>query len=391
MTMLGVASLTASAMFFTLHAFAQTMPGVRAWAIGCLAVGFATLLDGPRLIDSWQLASLLFNIPFSVGQALFLVGTLQFLGRSYRASTLPLLIGIPVLLTVLFTYLVPDSVARIFTLSLYQTIVNVITAWLFLRYRDPAAYRPYLLASTVALVQAAAALAQAMLVALTPLAITYAAPELPFANIITWAGTTLNVIVGNWILFLLVVLRLVSHLNAVAANDALTGLLNRRGLRSHIDLILDTRPHTQSMSVLLLDIDHFKKINDEFGHEAGDKVLAMMGQFLRELTTTDVVPGRWGGEEFCVIVTNRQTVELHALAEALRLGFQEASLALPALVRGATVSIGVATSMLDDTFEFSKLVALADAQLYLAKEGGRNNVRVSSLEYHAPAAPEFAI
>ncbi|UUZ53793.1 EAL domain-containing protein [Massilia sp. H-1] len=72
MTVLGLASLTAGAMFAALHQVARQMPGVRLWAIGCLAIGAATMVDGPRLIDDWRLASLLFNIPVSAGQVCIL-------------------------------------------------------------------------------------------------------------------------------------------------------------------------------------------------------------------------------------------------------------------------------------------------------------------------------
>lgn len=91
MTVLGLASLTASAMFLALASFARSMPGVRLWAFACLAIGLATVIDGPRLVGDWRAASLLFNIPFTVGQALVLAGAMQFCGIPGAMRTLWLL------------------------------------------------------------------------------------------------------------------------------------------------------------------------------------------------------------------------------------------------------------------------------------------------------------
>lgn len=374
MMVLGVASLTASAMFFTLHASARHIAGVRMWAFACLSVGFAVLLDAPRLIENWQWASLLFNIPLSVGQALFLVGTAHFVGRPSGKHTLSLLVTTVVLLTAVFTLALPDSVARIFTLSTFQACVNGFTAWLLWRYREPQLSRSYQVASAVVLAQAAAALAQGLIVLTSSITITYAAPELPFANIVTWVGAMANTLIGNWILFLLVMLRLAGELKAVAGHDSLTGLLNRRGLRSHIDSILVQERNIQSLAVLLLDIDHFKTVNDQHGHDAGDRILAMMGDVMRSFGTSHILPCRWGGEEFCFVVDSTSEKSLIRLAEHTRQEFHRTTRSHPDLPSGATVSIGVATMQINDSFEFSKLVALADAQLYLAKRGGRNRV-----------------
>jgi diguanylate cyclase (GGDEF)-like protein len=232
----------------------------------------------------------------------------------------------------------------------------------------------------VTLSQAAAALTQALLVVTSSVTITYAAPQLPFANLVTWVGNMSNVLLGNWILFLLIMLRFVGELKLAAGNDSLTGLLNRRGLRSHVDLVLSPERATPALAVLLLDIDHFKKINDEYGHDTGDKVLALMGDVMRRLGGPHVVPCRWGGEEFCFVVDSFTDTSLIQLAEQAREEFHNATRAHPNLPAGATVSIGVATMAVDERFEFSKLVSLADRQLYFAKNGGRNRV-CSTIEH----------
>ena len=366
---LGIASITASAMYFALHTFARHLAGLRMWAFASLSVGCAVLLDAPRLIEDWQWASLAFNIPFSIGQALFLVGTAQFVGRPCAKHSLSLLAAIAVLLTLVFTLAVPDSVARIFTQALFQACVNGATAYYLWKYWEGQSRSAYRIASVVVLVQAAA-LAQGLFVITSFVPLTYAAPELPLANVITWIGVMANTLIGNWVLFLLVMLRLVGELQAVAGRDALTGLLNRRGLRSHINAILAPGQAIPSLAVLLLDIDHFKSLNDQHGHETGDRALGMMGEVMRSLGSAHIVPCRWGGEEFCFVVDRFSDRSLVELAEHARQEFHRISCTHPSLPLGATVSIGVAAMPVDGRFEFSRLVALADAQLYLAKHGG---------------------
>lgn len=373
MTVLGLASLTASAMFLALASFARRMPGVRLWAWGCMAVGLATIVDGPRLIQDWRAASLLFNIPFTVGQALFLAGAMQFCGVPGALRTLWTLSLAAVALTLAFTLLLPDTVLRIGALSLLQAAINARTAVLLWRHPEKLARRAYCVAGAAALFQAAAALAQGALVAVSSADVTYAAPQLPLANIISWAGALMNILVGNWTLFLLIMLRLVADLRTVAAHDALTGLLNRRGLRFHIDAVLRRADRAGALGVLLLDIDHFKAINDTHGHDTGDQVLAIMGEVLREMRQPGAMPCRWGGEEFCIVLEGPTPAGARALAERVRRHFRRRSGAT-ALAGGASVSVGIAIMNVGEGFEMSRLIAAADAQLYRAKENGRDQV-----------------
>jgi len=182
-------------------------------------------------------------------------------------------------------------------------------------------------------------------------------------------------------------LRLVADLREVAERDALTGLLNRRGLRHRVDALaeaLSERP--VGHAVLLLDIDHFKVINDTHGHDVGDEVLAVMGEVLR---TTTPMPGaltcRWGGEEFCVVLARSTADGAVAAAERLRARFHAGSLRLSRLPNGATVSIGVAWQPPDAALELSTLMAAADAELYRAKAAGRDRVSLTTLA--TPALP----
>lgn len=362
-------------MFFALAAFARHIPGVRYWAFGSLAVGFATILDGPRFISDWQLASMLFNVPFSVGQAFILAGTMQFCARPRATPLLWLLALLVVVLTAVLTYVVPDSVLRIGSLSVYQAVINLWTALILWRHADTFSRRAFHVAAVVALFQSAAALAQGVLIVNSSLAVTYASPELPLANIISWGGAMLNVLVGNWMLFLLIMLRLVGDLRVAAERDVLTGLLNRRGIRQRIDAILRrANGGAHGMGIMILDIDHFKSINDTHGHDMGDRVLVAMGKVLLATRMPGATPCRWGGEEFCIVTEGMDGEAILALAERVRSQFQRDTAALDAGGKGSTVSAGIATAALDDKLEVSQLISMADAQLYKAKTAGRDRV-----------------
>ena len=169
----------------------------------------------------------------------------------------------------------------------------------------------------------------------------------------------------------------VTKLGLLARTDALTGLHNRRALTEALDVeVRRTERHQRPFSLLMVDVDFFKKFNDAFGHPAGDRLLIGLGETLREnLRAMDVV-ARYGGEEFAVILGETTRAAAFQVAEKLRLAvrekvFREAGDGKPA--GRVTVSIGVATYPLDASSP-SGLISQADQALYLAKEEGRDLV-----------------
>lgn len=158
-----------------------------------------------------------------------------------------------------------------------------------------------------------------------------------------------------------------------ANTDSLTGVLNRRALFARF-------PETSTASglaVLMLDLDHFKQINDRLGHAHGDMVLQKFADVLRrELRSSDVI-ARLGGEEFCVIMPGLERETVRAVAERIRTAF--AALALSNGSEGcfATVSAGIATAGAGESF--SSVLSRADGALYKAKNAGRNQVHMAAL------------
>jgi two-component system cell cycle response regulator len=152
----------------------------------------------------------------------------------------------------------------------------------------------------------------------------------------------------------------------LAVTDPLTGLRNRRYLRRHLDALLAT----DGAAVLLLDLDHFKAINDTHGHAMGDAVLREVAQRLRvELRAADVI-ARWGGEEFLAVLAGAPSAHLMQVAERLRLALEHTPIQIGRQSLPITASIGVATAPAGTAAE--DLLEAADQALYQAKSGGRN-------------------
>ncbi len=166
--------------------------------------------------------------------------------------------------------------------------------------------------------------------------------------------------------------RLAAEAQKIANTDALTGLPNRRCTFARLDAMID-RAHQASrpLAAIMFDIDHFKKVNDTFGHKAGDDVLVKVAQLSRQQTRSEDLVGRIGGEEFVWLLPGVPAREVTRLAERLRQAIEKGT--RDSEHPHVTASIGMAMYGPNDTVE--TLLARADAALYEAKEGGRNQVK----------------
>jgi diguanylate cyclase (GGDEF)-like protein len=159
-------------------------------------------------------------------------------------------------------------------------------------------------------------------------------------------------------------------LERVANTDALTGLANRHAATRALGERLGRVP--EPLTVMLLDLDEFKRINDTHGHQAGDAVLREVATRMRGVLPPGALLGRWGGEEFIAILEGASGREPGAIAETLRAAVAAAPVPFDGKPIPVTVSIGVATAFSTD--DIDALLADADAALYRAKNSGRNRV-----------------
>ncbi len=161
--------------------------------------------------------------------------------------------------------------------------------------------------------------------------------------------------------------------------DGLTGVYNRKHFDERLLYELSfSRRHGLPVSLLVFDLDHFKKVNDTWGHQTGDLVLKTVSRMIEDHLRGEDILARYGGEEFAIIARGTNLMKGVALGERLRREVEALRICIPQ--RGLvsiTISIGVATAYSETHMDGTELIALADHNLYLAKQKGRNRVEPS--------------
>lgn len=193
-----------------------------------------------------------------------------------------------------------------------------------------------------------------------------------------WALFTAMLLI-SW----LVIRRMVSNMYTLqhslqwqAWHDPLTRLNNRGALFDRAKLLSETcRQQSLPFSVIQIDLDNFKSINDRFGHQAGDKVLSRTAGLIASTLRKNDVAGRVGGEEFCIVLPGLGLEEARGVAERIRCRINSKEI----LVKKSTTlrisaSLGVSSAQENENYDFEQLRSVADARLYNAKQGGRNRV-----------------
>ncbi len=179
---------------------------------------------------------------------------------------------------------------------------------------------------------------------------------------------------------------------SMAVTDGLTDLFNRRYFASHIEnLMKGHRKSSKPISVLLIDIDHFKQVNDTYGHAVGDEVLREFAERIKRNVRGIDLPARFGGEEFVVVMPDTDVMKATRVAERLRTSIEEQPFSVSAADVGelnVTCSIGVSATRPEDTVD--DLVRRADEALYEAKGGGRNRVCVAESDQVAAGLADTA-
>jgi len=165
-------------------------------------------------------------------------------------------------------------------------------------------------------------------------------------------------------------LRMMAETQLQAATDSLTGLLNRRSLENKVRAV---RKPGVGLSVAMADLDHFKELNDTYGHETGDRSLRLFAQTLRSLVRHDDLVGRQGGEEFAIVLPGSTAEQARAVLEQVRRGLVDAVRAagLPPF----TASFGIVEST-DADDDLASVLSRADAALFDAKHQGRDRIVV---------------
>jgi two-component system cell cycle response regulator len=165
------------------------------------------------------------------------------------------------------------------------------------------------------------------------------------------------------------------RLEQLATTDPLTRVLNRRALAERLAIEMDrARRYACDLAILLIDIDFFKRINDSFGHLAGDEVLRQVATRIQQAVRTVDIVARYGGEEFVVILPETSPIGASTFAERLRMGISTHEFIVGEGIIRLTVSIGISTFPAANIVSADDFFARADAAMYRAKQDGRNQV-----------------
>jgi len=181
------------------------------------------------------------------------------------------------------------------------------------------------------------------------------------------------------------------HTHALTVRDPLTGAFNRRYLQERLaSEAAFARRHKTPLSLLLLDIDYFKQINDVHGHSAGDAALRLLAQALSSMARQEDMLARYGGEEFALVARGIDRNGAQLLAERVRSAIAKQRLPVDKGSLSFTVSVGVAHCDAGDDCDAQHMFEAADRELYAAKDAGRNRVSISPPSRPSSKAPSKA-
>lgn len=348
--------------------------GMAYWAAGlaCNAAGYVLFALRGQVSD--LLSIVLANVLFASVFALFTEGVFQFQNRRPRRW----LVWLPVVVTaLLFGALIPWQAARVVAGTIiFSAQSAAIMVSLLQRRKTTVGVGQYFMVAGFLMMIIAFAFQGVGTLLRKDEVTSIMTPH--FVQTVIFLVATISVVVVSLGLVVMIKDRADELNRNLAMRDELTGLINRRSLLESLAQHLSAaKRHGQPLSLLMVDIDFFKRVNDTYGHLSGDKVLKTMASSIVQRTRAQDVPGRLGSEEFLVILPNSTEQGAWQLAENLRQGVEATAFqAVSGEPIAITVSIGLcALSQLPDP-QCDDLIAASDQALYRAKAAGRNRVEV---------------
>lgn len=368
--MSGIMGLMLSVVLFFLRmGYPRSIRGLGLWAAAPALVFLSTLLFAGRGVLPDFVSIVIANLTLLIGVIGFHAGAELFLGREPSWRWWALLLALVTLPLTWYALVEPNYNARLILMCLVWAGIFLGMAWLVWRQGRPGFSTRFtavvlVIHSVVLLLRFAAAwwtLPDEGLLTATHVQTLYVGSN---AIMVLALGVGLILMASD---------RLRGEFEHLASRDSLTQVLTRRVfLEACAQELARCRRHGRSMAVLLLDLDHFKAVNDTHGHQAGDRVLVDFAQRITGLLRRPDLLARFGGEEFVLLLPETTQEEAVAVAERILVRVAERVEGLPYI----TASIGLATNRPDEEL-VDTLLARADRALYKAKEEGRNRVAVA--------------
>jgi len=354
-------------------------PSSADWRVGTLLVagGSALFIGQAATGANWVLP--LANGAWLVGLALYWRAVRRlFAVPDSHWIYLPVLAG--TFGNVVFVYAVPSVAYRVAVATVcWVAIIGGAVATL-LRHRDRDRSISARVLTGIFILLAALMLARGVYYVVAGQVVVSIAQPLNWVNALTPLLVAVLPVIGTTAFVLLCFERIRAELHRAATTDALTGLPNRRTITERASVLLAlAHAGQQPFSVAVIDVDYFKAINDQHGHNIGDLVLQAVAANLRAHCRGEEVVGRQGGEEFVALLPEADAAGAHRAAERLRTAVADQSIAVgPDTSLQVTVSIGIATGTSNSLPDFDTLLKRADMALYDAKANGRNRVCAAS-------------
>jgi diguanylate cyclase (GGDEF)-like protein len=361
--------MMAMVLLFMRRNYPANIRGLGEWATASALIFVSTLLLGARNLIPDLFSVVAGNLLLLTGLALFHVGSQNFLGRppSTRLWAGLILASLPLLLW--YTHVEPHYGIRVLTMSLLMMVFTAAHAWTLLRH-GARSFATYLAAGALLVQTLAQATRFLSAFGTTPDSTLFLFSSAQAWFISTYAFCMLMLCIG---VVLMATDKLRAEFEHRASHDSLTGALTRRAFLEACAQELERgRRKDRVCSLLIMDLDHFKNINDSYGHLAGDRVLVDFVERVSSLLRRPDHFGRFGGEEFVALLPETSPAEAMVVAERIRAEV-ESTLVQP----GCTVSIGVASSVHGEA-TIDTVLSRADQALYAAKDAGRNCVRAAA-------------
>ena len=383
------ASLFSAALLIGIYRINPGEPSIVAWGLGNILFGIGSSLDAFYGSIGPEITSVFAMITQTAGFAMLATGLMRFLRQNTHTALIVTIIALQIAVHSYFVLVAPMLWVRIANTSLFMVAVGL---WPLIALRT---HNAAVDAHSIAV--PFLRLGFSLMIISYALWFGYAIRVQPLGYLGSVAGQLASVallqllctiVILNISFVLLVMERIHRQLVHRAAVDDLTGVFNRRAFNqiAEVELARADRSHIWP-ALLVLDLDHFKSVNDRFGHAAGDEVLRRFGALIKSCTRAGDIAARMGGEEFAALLPSTDLARATSVAERIRTALEAEIFVVEGQRFSITTSIGLTIILPQDTLHCAFL--RADAALYAAKDAGRNRVMTNTapLPANEPTVP----